>query len=204
MAQTLLLITKNQLFPSGWGVAPAHNSRETNLLVNLSHPLLVFQGCTLASEDDIHFLETQTLGLRHEEPDESRSDERQHAEENVCSVCDVLEEIRGDLSDDEVVHPVTRATKRGSIWACADGPYLSDQDPCTRTPGVTEVDDEEPDHNDGGPSSSLMVFEVIDILRENDGDDQMRDTHADGADGENGLTTNAVNVQYSRNWNESV
>lgn len=61
------------------------------------------------------------------------------------------------------------------------------------------MNDEEPDHDNSGPSCSLVVFEVVDVLSKNDGNDQVRDTHADGADGENGLATYAINVQDSRN-----
>ena len=196
----ILLVTNHQLFTGvGWRrLTTDHDSGKTDLLVNLGHPLLVFQRGTLASEDDVHLLETQALRLGHKEPDEGRSNERDHTKENVCSVGDVFEEIRGDLSNDEVVHPVGRATERSTVWASADGPDLSNQNPCARSPRVAEVNDEEPDHNDSSPTCSLVVVEVVDVLGKNNGNDQVRNTHADCANCKDGLTADTIDVQYSR------
>lgn len=101
-----LLVTNDELIPKGWRATTTHNGCESNLVVDLGHPLLVTLGSALASEDDVHLLETQTLGLWHEEPDESCSKKCYEAKEDVSSVGDMLEEIRGDLTNNEVVHPV--------------------------------------------------------------------------------------------------
>jgi hypothetical protein len=103
-------------------------------------------------------------------------------------------------ANDEVVHPVAAAAQRGAVRARADGPDLSDQDPGTGTPGVTEVDDEEPDHDNSGPAGGLCVFEVVVVLCENHGDDEVRESHADGADSEHGLAASAVDVKHGRDW----
>lgn len=80
--------------------------RKSNLTVNLRHPLLVLERSALATEDGVHFLERQPLGLRDEEPDETRTGRGHQPEQDVRSVGDVFEQIGGDLPDDEVVHPV--------------------------------------------------------------------------------------------------
>ena len=204
MARTFL-VTDDHLIPVVIRrVATIHNRRKPNLLLNLRHSLLVFLRRTLASEDGIHLLQTQALRLRHEEPDKRRSNERQKTKEDVCAVRDILKKIRRNLSNDEVVHPVTRATERGTVWTCADGPDLSDQDPRTRAPGVTEMNDEEPNHDDGGPAGSLRVVEVIDVLGEDDGDDYVRHAHADGSNGEDGFAAYAINVEHGGDWMRSV
>jgi hypothetical protein len=58
------------------------------------------------------------------------------------------------------------------------------------------VDDEEPDHDDGGPAGSLLVLEVVVVLCEDHCDDEVRECHTDGADGEHGLAASTVDVQH--------
>ena len=63
-------------------------------------------GKTLGSEEDVHFLKTQTLCLGHDEPYEEDAEERHQSEEDESPVCDVLNHIWRDLSNDEIGHPV--------------------------------------------------------------------------------------------------
>ena len=74
----------------------------------------------------------------------------------------------------------------------------SNQNPGARTPRVSEMDNEEPDHNDGGPTCCLVVVEVVDVLSKNDSNDQVRNAHANCADCEDGLAADTIDVQYSR------
>ena len=49
----------------------------------------------------------------------------------------------------------------------------SHQDPSTGTPGISEVDNKEPDHRHGSPASGALLLPLVRILGENDGDDEM-------------------------------
>lgn len=195
-----LLITNNHLVPVVvWRTTTTHDRRKSNLLVDLCHPLLVLLRRSLTSEDNIHFLKTQSLRLGNKEPNECRSNEGQQTEQNVRSIRDMLKEIRRDLSNDKVIHPVTRSTQCRAVRAGADRPDFSNQNPCTGTPGVAKVDDEEPHHDHSGPTGALRVVEVVDVFGEDDSDDYMGYAHANGADGEDRLSANAVDVKDSGN-----
>lgn len=77
----MLLVANNQLLVARvvWRrrTAAIHKRGKTNLVVDLGHALLVLLRRTLASEDDVHLLETETLGLGNEEPDERRAEKGQ-------------------------------------------------------------------------------------------------------------------------------
>ena len=108
--------------------AVSRQSSETELAVDLGHSLLVLECGSLAAENGIHLLKCETLGLGDEEPDESCSERSDESEQDISSVCDALEEIGSDLTDDEVVHPVRRATERGTIWTSGQRPdFCRDQ-----------------------------------------------------------------------------
>ena len=57
------------------------------------------------------------------------------------------------------------------------------------------MDDEQPDHHNGCPSRRTMVPKVFIVLRENDGDDEVGEGHAEGSDSEHGFTAELVNVK---------
>ena len=99
-----------------------------------------------------------------------------------------------DLTDDEVVHPVGRGTESDTIWTVGHGPDLSDDDPRARSPGVTEEDDEEPDHDASSPTGALVAWPVVLEAGDDTGDDEMAGGHADGTADEDGLTTQLVDV----------
>lgn len=64
--------------------------------------------------------------------------------------------------------PVGRSTQSNAIWTVRQRPDFSNDNPCTWTPGVTEVDDEEPDHDYSSPTGGLMVLPVMLVLGSND------------------------------------
>ena len=99
------------------------------------------------------------------------------------------------MSDDEVVHPVTRGSKRNAIWTIAQGPDLSDDDPSAWSPRVSEMDDEEPDHGHGCPTSCLVRGPLIFVLRYDDRNDDMACRHSNSTDSEDGFATELVDVQ---------
>jgi hypothetical protein len=75
------------------------------------------------------------------------------------------------------------------------GERTGDQNPSTRTPGVTKVDDEQPDHYYGCPARRTVVLKVVKVLGEDDGDDKVRKGHAEGSDGEDGFAAEFVDVE---------
>lgn len=56
--------------------------------------------------------------------------------------------------------PVGARTQRNTVWAVGHRPDLRDDNPGARAPRVSEMDDEEPDHDHSGPSGGLVVFPV--------------------------------------------
>jgi hypothetical protein len=99
----------------------------------------------------------------------------------------MLKHIRGNLTHNEIVHPVRRGPKRYTIWTVGHGPDLCDDDPCTWTPGVAEEDDEEPHHDAGCPTRALMGGPVVFVAGYDAGDNEVAGGHADGAADEDGL-----------------
>jgi hypothetical protein len=123
------------------------------------------------------------------------------------SVAEMRKHVWRDLADDEVVHPVG-----GSCEMSADGvlrhivitqhvppkaiPYgdLSNDNPSAGTPAVTEVDNEQPDHDNSSPASALVSGPLVFILGEDDGNDDVAGGHPDGAGDEDGLAADFVDV----------
>jgi hypothetical protein len=57
---------------------------------------------------------------------------------------------------------------------------------------TSEMDDKQPHHHDGSPSSRLLVVEVVNVLGKNHCDDEVAESHAKGTDREYGLASDAV------------
>lgn len=117
-------------------------------------------------------------------------------------IFEALQHVRGHLANNEVVHPVGRSAERNTVRTLADGPNLGNDDPGARSPRVSEVDDEQPDHSDGGPTSSRVSLPLILVLGEDDGDNDVAGGHSNGADDKDGLTTELVDVCYSGEGSE--
>lgn len=75
---------------------------KTDLPVDLTHAFSISGGGTGRTEEDIHLLERQALGLREEEPDEASTEEGEDTEEDVGAVLEVDDHRGGDLTDDEL------------------------------------------------------------------------------------------------------
>lgn len=97
----------------------------------------------------------------------------------------------------KVVHPVARCAQRDTIRSSAQWPDLGDDDPGTRSPTVTKVNDEEPDHGNGGPTGSLVVWPVVGVLGKENGNDDVACSHADGTGNQHGLASDSVDPQNS-------
>lgn len=61
------------------------------------------------------------------------------------------------------------------------------------------MDHKQPDHDDGSPSRSLLAIKVINVPRENDGNDKVAERHANCTHNENRLTTDAVDPENGGN-----
>lgn len=64
---------------------------------------------------------------------------------------------------------------------------------------TSEMHHKQPDHNNGSPSSRLLVVEVVNVLGKNHCDDEVAESHADGTDREYGLASDAVDPKNGRN-----
>lgn len=62
----------------------------------------------------------------------------------------------------------TRA-ERNTVRAVGQRPDFGNQDPRARTPRVSEMDDKQPDHDDGCPASGLVSFPLVLIFGDDDG-----------------------------------
>ena len=72
--------------------------------------------------------------------------------------------------------------------------------PCARTPRVTEVHNEEPDHGYGTPTSTRCGANLpLGLVRGKDsGDNNVASSHANSTDDKDGLTAELVNVGDGR------
>ncbi len=73
----------------------------------------------------------------------------------------------------EVVHPITRSAKSDAVWTIGKRPNFGDDNPCTGTPRVCKVDDEQPDQGDGSPTSGYLVRPIILIFSYKNGYDNV-------------------------------
>ena len=154
-------------------------------------------GHTLAPKHQIHFLQRQPLGFRYAKPHKHSSPRCQQPKEHECAPRALLEQVRGDLPDDEIVHPITTRAYADTKRAITQGPDLRDQDPCAGTPAVAEVDDKEPNKDDGRPARGFVPVDGpgVFVTAGDDGDDEVAERHADGTDEHDRFATKAVDVE---------
>ena len=86
--------------------------------------------------------------------------------------------------------------QRNTIRTLRQRPDLSNDDPSTRTPAVTKVDHEQPDHHHSCPASTLVSLPLVLIFGEDDSDDDVASCHSDRADDQDGLAADFVHVCY--------
>jgi hypothetical protein len=91
-------------------------------------------------------------------------------------------------------HHKTRTSQSNTIRALRDRPDLSNDNPSAGTPAVTEVDDEQPDHDNGSPASTFVGRPLVFVLGKDDCDDDVAGGHPDGAGDENRLAADFVYV----------
>ncbi|KAL8654261.1 MAG: hypothetical protein Q9210_001605 [Variospora velana] len=132
-----------------------------------------------APDHDVHLLQRQSLRFRHVEPQEDRTPERHQPEEDKSPVSDMLEHIRRNLPHDEVGHPIRRRAEGDAVRVVREGPDFADEDPRTRTPAVTEVNDKKPNHCHGRPPGCFVLPSRPRLLipRKDDRDNHMTGSH---------------------------
>ena len=81
-----------------------------------------------------------------------------YTEENERSKAKMLHHGRRDLADNEIVHPVRRCCDGKTLATNGQRPDFGDQDPCTRSPRVTESHRENPDEGACSPTSILVPY----------------------------------------------
>lgn len=60
------------------------------------------------------------------------------------------------------------------------------------------MDDKQPDHRDCGPSSSFVRVPLVFVLAEYSRDDEVAGCHSDGADDQDGLASESIDPNHSR------
>lgn len=134
------------------------DARETQALVDALHPLLVLDSkiALRATKINIQLLERLVLGLGHEPPDEQATAATEGREEDIGSESHAGEHVLGGETDDEVEHPVRRGDNRDTARTHRGRENLLRQHPGHWTPGVGEVDSEEPNEGNGHPTFRSM------------------------------------------------
>ena len=61
------------------------------------------------------------------------------------------------------------------------------------------MNDEEPDHGHGSPASGSLLLKVVNVASEDDSNDHMAGGHADRANDEDRLASDAIDPQNGRN-----
>lgn len=183
---------------------------QSQFLVDALHALTILDGnaAHVTTEEDIEFLEGLVLGLGEELPDEETTEEREDGEEDVGTVLHGVKHVLGGKTNDEVEHPVGGSDDGNTTRTHTSGEDLLSKDPCDGTPGVGEVDSEEPDEDNGNPTLSngemlvLVPLGLVDTL--NGSDDDVADEHTNSADNQESLTTELVQEEDGRKSEEDL
>jgi hypothetical protein len=102
------------------------------------------------------------------------------------------------LANDEIIHPIGTSSQSNTIRTIAQRPNLSNNNPRARTPTVSEMDDEKPDHDHGAPSCTFVLWPRVAVFCNEGCDDDVGGCHPDCTDCENGLPPQPVDVKNRR------
>lgn len=177
--------------------------------------------CRLASTGHfgvelVDLFQTETLGFVDEEPDVGNADEagaepdKEDLGLEVGEALAVVDQIGGGVGDGPVEQPVGGGGHAEGLGASGQGEDFAGDDPCQRAPGAGEEEDEDADKGHGG----LLAGDVLDVdvavfalaggQGAADGDDELGDTHADGAHEEERATAPSVNGQEAGDGGDDV
>lgn len=176
---------------------------QSQFLIDALHALTVLVGNAVhvTTEEDIEFLEGLVLGLGEELPDEETTTKREDGEEDVSTILHGVKHVLGGKTNDKVEHPVGGGNDGNTARTHTGREEFLSKDPCDGTPGVGEVDGEEPDEDNGNPTLSdgkmlvLVPLRLVDTL--NGGDDDVADEHTNGTDNQESLTTEPIQEEDS-------
>ena len=132
----------------------------------------------------VDLFERETLGLVDHEPDEGATDEAEATpdEEDLdaqvgVALTGTANEVRGGVGDGPVEEPVGRRGHGERLGPDLEGEELAGDDPGDGAPGTGEEEDVEADEGDDDLVGDLGLGGDAD-----DGDDELTDAHADGAE----------------------
>ncbi len=77
------------------------------------------------------------------------------------------------MTYDEIIHPIGARAESDAVGTVGEGPYFGDEDPGAGSPGIPEVDYEEPDHGDGGPAGGRLGGPLVAVFGDEDSDDDV-------------------------------
>ena len=80
--------------------------------------------------------------------------------------------------------------------------YLANDNPTTRSPRVSEINDEEPDESDGRPTSGLVRGPLMLVDAEEGGDDDVTGSHCQSASDHDGFAAKFVDIQHRGDGSE--
>ena len=136
----LLLLFGDEIL---WGP----HTGQAEALLNPLHALAVAfsDASTVTAEVDVELFEGLVLCLGHHEPHEEGAAAAERSEEEVRAPLHTVQHVSSGQADDEIEHPVGGSHDGDAARAHRVGEDLLREHPGHGTPGVREVDAEEPD-----------------------------------------------------------
>lgn len=164
----------------------------------------------------VDLFQTEIFGFVDEEPDVSDADEaggepdKEDLGLEVGEALAVVDQIGGGVGNGPVEEPVGGGGHAERLGASGKGEDFAGDDPCERAPGAGEEEDEDADKGHGGLLPGHVLDEDVAVFTlacgqgAADGDDELRDTHADGAGEEERATAPFVNGQEAGDGGDDV
>lgn len=164
----------------------------------------------------VNLFQTETLGFVDEEPDVGDADEASAEPDKedfgleVGEALAVVDQIGGGIGNGPVEEPVGGGGHAEGLGTRGEGEDFAGDDPGERTPSAGEEEDEDADKGHGGLLAGNVLDEDVAVLvlaggqGAADGDDELRDTHADGAGEEQRATAPSVNGQEAGDGGDDV
>lgn len=148
-------------------------------------------------EHDIHILERQTLGLRHEDPSNSDTDNNRATKEQESAVSDVSHHIRGGVHDDELAEPLRASGEHQAHRADTGWEDLGAENPWDAVPGHGVEDGKDVDHDDGDISTTILGCAALKGARDLGVSTEVEhsDESADGTDDQGLTATKTINTK---------
>jgi len=160
-----------------------HNDLLMQDLLHVRTTLSLLDG----TEQDIHVLKLEALGLLDEEEDEGAHAEAEDAEHDEGAVADVVHGAGRDLGDAEVEEPLGGGAHADAVGAQPRGEDLGEVDPGDGAPGGRVPDHVQVDHDDHGDGGGRHDVDVGGRVRVQHGGEDEHHGHHPGGAGDEGL-----------------